>query len=271
MRRAYKTAAIAGGLAVAGLAVVAVFGIIGAAAGLAGWSMYGGGGGLAMSVEAELSAMEGEIAAVKAERDTLLRGLGIRSPGLGAAEAAEIRERAGPILARYVSAYAGGAVPGEAAVEALNAEYDALLAGFGAAPQELDGEQVRAITEWRVSELERLADIHARYGNPELWELERDAAELARIGVDVRAISRSVGAMEPGLGAEEELALAMRLAPLEQRYEEIHRELSGAGDDDADALQAELAELDGQAMAVSAAAGAGLPEAPDAQASAPSP
>jgi len=84
-----------------------------------------------------------------------------------------------------------GAVLGAAAAGALNAEYDALLAEFGVAPQGLDEGQVRAITEWRASELERLADIHARYGNSELWELEKDAAELARLGVDVRAISRA--------------------------------------------------------------------------------
>jgi len=271
MRRTYRIAAIAGGLAAAGVAsAVAVFAVMGVAAGSAGWAMYGG-GDLARSVEAELSAMEGEIAAVKAERDALLRGIGISPPGMGAAEAADVRSRAAPILERYVAAYAGGAVPGAAEVDALNSEYDALLAEYGAAPQELDEGQVRAITEWRVSELERLADIHARYGDPELWELEADAAELARLGVDVRAISRSVGAMEPGLGAEQELALAMRMAPLEQRYEEVHRELAGADGSRADALQDELWGLDAQGAAIAAAAGAGPPEAPDAQASAPSP
>lgn len=270
MKRAYRVAAIAGGLAAAGLAVaVAAFAVMGVAAGSAGWAMYGG--DLARSVEAELSAMEGEIAAVKAERDALLRGIGISPPGMGAAEAAEVRSRAAPILERYVAAYAGGAAPGAAAVDALNAEYDALLAEYGAAPQGLDAGQVRAITEWRVSELERLAGIHARYGSPELAELKADAAELARLGVDVRAISRSVGAMEPGLSAGQELALAMRMAPLEQRYSEIHRELAGPGGPGADALQAELRELDAQGSAIAAAAGAGLPEAHDAQASAPSP
>jgi len=42
-----------------------------------------------------------------------------------------------------------------------------------------------------------------------------------------------------------------------------------AGDSRADALQAELWELDEQGAAIAAAAGAGLPETPDAQASAP--
>jgi len=258
---------MAGGLAAACLAAVAVgaFAVLGAAGGSQGWAMYVGAGvpvvpataGVAVTapidaeyadLEAEYAAMEAELDALEAERNAFLESIGVAAPGLTAEEAAEARERAAPVLERYAAAYADGAAPGDAERDALNAEYDAILAEFGAAPQALTAEQARAIAEYRAAEEERLDAIYDSNGMPGMPELgEEDAAELARIDAEAEAIAERFGLGEPDLTDEQELALAARLAPLEQRYDELYAEI--------DALYEELDRLEEQNMAIAAASG----------------
>jgi len=260
---------MAGGLAMACLAAVAVgaFAALGATAGSQGWAMPGAipgapvepgmAGAMAheatdaelAAMEAEFAAMEAEIEALEAERDAFLAGIGVTLPALTAEEAAEVRERAATVLEGYAVAYADGATPEAGARDALNAEYDAILAEFGAAPQALTAEQARAIAEYRDAEGERLDAIYDSREVPGMPDLsEEDAAELARIDEEADAIAERFGLGMPDMTEEEELALAARLAPLEQRYDEVYAEI--------DALYEELERLDEQNMAIAAASGA---------------
>jgi len=255
---------MAGGLALACLAAVAVgaFAALGAAAGSQGWAMPGtpvvpamAGVAAAEPTDAELAAMEAEFAAMdaelealEAERDAFLAGIGVAVPALTAEEAAEVRERAASVLEGYAEAYADGATPTAGARDALNAEYDAILAEFGAAPQALTAEQARAIAEYRDAEGERLDAIYASHDSPVMPEIgEEDAAELARIDEEAQAVAERFGIGSPDLTEEQELALAARLAPLEQRHDELYAEI--------DALYEELERLDAQNRAIAAASG----------------
>ncbi|MDD9826292.1 MAG: hypothetical protein OXU86_05940 [Thaumarchaeota archaeon] len=256
MKHTHQKAAIAGGLAVACLAAVAVgaFAVLGATAGSQGWAMYvdpelpveGAG-----AVDIEYAAMDAELDAaldaIEAERNAFLEGIGVVPPGLTAEEAAEIRERAAPVLARYATLHADAAT-GDAAWDSINAEYDALLAELGAAPPALTAEQARAIDEYRNAEAERLDRVYSSHGLPEMPELsEEDAAALVSIDEEAEAIAERFGIVDPELTVEQGFALDARLAPLEQRYEELHAEI--------EALYEQLESIDNQYTAIVVASG----------------
>jgi len=261
MNSTRKRAAMAGGLAAACLAAVAAgsLAVLGATAGSQGWATYVEAGLPVGGADADLAAMEAELGAIEAERDAFLEGIGVTPPGLAAEVAAEVRERAAPVLARYAAALEGGAAPGDGTLDALNAEYDAILAEFGAAPQALSAEQARAIAEYRDAEAERLDEIYGAHGMPGMPGVsDEDAAELARIDEEAEAVAARFGLAEPDLTLEQELALATRLAPLEQRYDELHAEI--------DALYEELDRLDRQNRAIAAASvAADVPQLTDGQ------
>ena len=256
MKHTHQKAAIAGGLAAACLAAVAVgaFAVLGATAGSQGWAMYvdpgmpmDGTGMNYVDMEANYAAMEAELDAIEAERNAFLEGIGVTPPGLTAEEAAEVRERAAPVLARYTTLHADAAT-GDVACDSINAEYDALLAELGAAPQALTAEQARAIAEYREDEAERMEKVYSSHGLPDMPELsDEDTAELARLDEQAEAIAEQFGIVGPELSVEQEFALGARLAPLEQRYEELHSQI--------EELYEQLESLDDQSTAIVAASG----------------
>ena len=252
MKHTHQKAAIAGGLAVACLAAVAVgsFAVLGAIAGSQGWAMYGGpefpveGAG---AIDIEMGDMDAALDAIEAERNAFLESIGVTPPGLAAEKAAEVRERAAPILARYAALNADGTAD-SATLDSLNAEYDALLAEFGAAPQALTAEQARAIAEYRDAEAERLDEIYSPVAIPGMpGPSDEDAAELARIDEEAEAIAERFGLVGPELTTEQDLALSARLAPLEPLYDELYAKI--------EALHEELARLDDQNTAIVVASG----------------
>ncbi|MDD9842600.1 MAG: hypothetical protein OXU85_01710 [Thaumarchaeota archaeon] len=256
MKHTHQKAAIAGGLAAACLAAVAVgaFAVLGATAGSQGWAMYVDPELPVEGVDAvdiEYAAMDAELDAaldaIEAERNAFLEGIGVVPPGLTAEEAAEIRERAAPVLARYATLHADAAT-GDAAWDSINAEYDALLAELGAAPQALTAEQARAIAEYRDAEAERLDEIYSPVAIPGMpGPSDEDAAELARIDEEAEAIAERFGLVGPELTTEQDLALSARLAPLEPLYDELYAKI--------EALHEELARLDDQNTAIVVASG----------------